>query len=287
MLRLRLITGTVLVATLLLVSFVPNRITGLVLLGAVVLMVVRALREYFDLCDKAAMGGFPRVAIAGAVALVVVAALGPSADALNLETVVVCGVLLLAFGRAMQCDDLREGVSKAFVTIVGVLCFGWCLSYAVRLYFFPYESAGPVLFFYFVLVTKSGDIGGYFLGKLSSKRKGGNHKLIPRLSPGKSWEGLVGSMLLSGFLGGALAHALADDLLVNGIPVVTLVGGFGVGVVLALVGLAGDLVESAIKRAAGEKDSGAIAPGMGGVYDVIDSVIFAAPLFYAWAARSL
>ncbi|MDX2132416.1 MAG: phosphatidate cytidylyltransferase [Planctomycetota bacterium] len=128
-----------------------------------------------------------------------------------------------------------------------------------------------------LMVTKACDIGALFAGKAF-----GRHKLIPWLSPGKTWEGLVGGVVLAALVawgGFAVIHAG------TGAPVPGVFASLGAGVVLGLVGQAGDLLESLLKRDAGIKDSGRSLPGFGGVLDLIDSPLLAAPVAY-WMLHS-
>lgn len=120
-----------------------------------------------------------------------------------------------------------------------------------------------------LLLTKSCDIGAYFTGRAI-----GRHKLIPWLSPGKTWEGLFGGVALATGLG-VLAAFLAQRA--DSLPAYPLWQGAVLGATLALVGQAGDLLASLLKRDAGIKDSSSVLPGFGGVLDVIDSPLLAAP----------
>jgi phosphatidate cytidylyltransferase len=125
-----------------------------------------------------------------------------------------------------------------------------------------------------LVVTKSCDIGAYFTGRAI-----GRHKLIPWLSPGKTWEGLFGGLVLStlvSYLGLRLLYSSTGMT----IPPTWLC--LLPGVLFGLVGQAGDLMESVFKRDAAMKDSGATVPGMGGVLDVLDSVLLVCPLAYWW-----
>ena len=123
-----------------------------------------------------------------------------------------------------------------------------------------------------LLTVKLGDIGAYFTG-ISI----GRHKLIPWLSPGKTYEGLIGGMICSGIGGYALALISHSAMPENSLsPVAGVVG----GVLLAFTGALGDLAESLLKRAANAKDSGKCIPGMGGILDVIDSPLAAGPVAY-------
>lgn len=117
-----------------------------------------------------------------------------------------------------------------------------------------------------LLVTKACDIGAYFTGRAIGK-----HKLIPWLSPGKTWEGLFGGIVLAMLVSLGTLTPLADLHWAYALVV---------GAVLAVVGQAGDLLASMLKRDAAVKDSGASVPGFGGVLDVIDSPLLAGPVAY-------
>jgi phosphatidate cytidylyltransferase len=144
-----------------------------------------------------------------------------------------------------------------------------------------------------ILVCKSFDIGAYFTG-----RAVGRHKLIPWLSPGKTWEGLIGGAVTSGVVAVLLAEA--GNVIGLWKRWVDAEGAGGVfeaitlplwpaavaGVVIGLVGQAGDLMASLFKRDAGIKDSGRSIPGFGGIIDVIDSPIIVAPVAY-WLLKLL
>ena len=119
---------------------------------------------------------------------------------------------------------------------------------------------------YLILVTKSGDIGTYFIGK-----RLGKHSLIPRISPKKTVEGALGGLLFS------VVVSLAS---IGFLPVFSLLHLFVMGLILGVLAQIGDLSESLIKRDCGAKDSGRTLPGLGGVLDITDSILFTAPIFY-------
>lgn len=156
---------------------------------------------------------------------------------------------------------------KAFRRLIGsygvLLVLGLPLALVVDLYFT--RLAGKIsLLFYVIVVTKAMDTGGYIFGMLSSRLPGGNHKIAPRLSPRKSYEGFIGGLLLSLVCGWLFAHFLEEP------PTLYLAG----AAVLAVCSFFGDLTESAIKRLARVKDSGSWIPGMGGAFDVVDSFLY-------------
>ena len=117
-----------------------------------------------------------------------------------------------------------------------------------------------------LLTVKATDIGAFFGGKAMGK-----HKLIPWLSPGKTWEGLFWGVITAGLVGAICAGAMDYFSWQKGIFF---------GMVIGAIGQAGDLLESMMKRDAAVKDSGSIIPGFGGILDVIDSPLLAAPFAY-------
>jgi phosphatidate cytidylyltransferase len=124
-----------------------------------------------------------------------------------------------------------------------------------------------------IFVPKCGDIGAYFTGHAI-----GRHKFTPLLSPKKTWEGFAGGMLAS--MAVSVGLSFAAPVFRYGIPEAA-----AYGAVVGLAGVLGDLAESMIKRDAGSKDAGSRIPGFGGILDVIDSILFAAPVSYLWLTR--
>ncbi|MGN1360502.1 MAG: phosphatidate cytidylyltransferase, partial [Kiritimatiellia bacterium] len=126
-------------------------------------------------------------------------------------------------------------------------------------------------------------IGAFAVGTLC-----GRHKMFPRVSPAKSWEGLAGGIVLSVLVSLGLT-LVAQRVSAGGIIApLGLLGSTLLGALLAVLGVLGDLVESLFKRAAKIKDSGGLFKGMGGLLDTFDSLIFAAPVCYAillWSLR--
>lgn len=170
--------------------------------------------------------------------------------------VLVGGVILWREWCALTCTP------GALFLVGGVLYIGGAM---LALVYLRSESL-PILLSVFAIVW-GGDIAAYLVG-----RKIGKHKIAPRISPGKSWEGLAASVVASAAIGASLGH-------VAPVPHAIL------GAVLAVIGLLGDLFESALKRRAGVKDSGTLIPGHGGLFDRVDALlpcaIFSAIALYA------
>lgn len=162
---------------------------------------------------------------------------------------------------------LRRALGSAGVGLVSILTFFPLLL--IYLY-----DQGPMLLLFLVLATKMMDTGGYIFGMLSGRLlPGGNHKLLPAISPKKSWEGTIGGLVFSVATAAIFWHA-SNFFASRG-----LFWCLAMGALLGVGSLAGDLTESALKRAAGVKDSGNYIPGMGGIFDVLDSFIYNGLLF--------
>lgn len=161
---------------------------------------------------------------------------------------------------------LVEGLPAAGISSSALLLVAFPLSFGVRLH--GIARVGPELLLFSLVITWVGDTAAYFVG-----RSMGRYKLAPKLSPQKTWEGTVASLI------GSLLVALAFARWVA-IPVEHLLGMAAAG---NIFGQAGDLLESAYKRSAGVKDSGSLLPGHGGVLDRIDALILAIPVvWYYW-----
>jgi phosphatidate cytidylyltransferase len=136
------------------------------------------------------------------------------------------------------------------------------------------QLEGRYLILYLIVVVKSTDIGAYFTGCYLGK-----HKLIPRISPAKTWEGCIGGVLFAMLISVVYYHTQTHRM---GTLDFKLYDALILGLILSISGVVGDLIESLLKRASGVKDSGAIIQGMGGLLDVVDSLLFAAPLLYVY-----
>ena len=144
----------------------------------------------------------------------------------------------------------------------------YCLSYAPALLILEipgYDGQNVKLLFFFVAVVQISDVSQYVWGKLTGK-----HAITPSVSPNKTWEGFVGGVLTATAIGAALHWATPFEPLAAA----------GMSLMICLLGFAGDLTFSAIKRDSGVKDYGSVIGGHGGILDRIDSVCFAAPVFF-------
>ena len=168
------------------------------------------------------------------------------------------------------------GILAISTTIFGLLYVPWLLNFIQKINFFPGVD-GKFYVLYFILVTKFSDTGAYAIGSLIGK-----HKMIPRISPGKTWEGFGGAIVVSTGASLVFAHFLGDHM-AGMTPLHAIV----LGVVLSSTAVVGDLIESLFKREAGVKDSGSFFPGIGGILDLLDSLLFNAPIMYLYLRHVL
>ena len=149
--------------------------------------------------------------------------------------------------------------------LIGADGFGMSLSPVPDSY-----TLSTHLLSFFFLVLMGSDTGAYYTGRALGRRK-----LAPNISPGKTWEGAVGGMLAS-LLMAALAHYWF-------FPELALTAALPLAAVMNVLGVVGDLTESALKRGSNAKDAANILPGHGGFLDRLDSLLFNAPLLYYFA----
>jgi phosphatidate cytidylyltransferase len=186
--------------------------------------------------------------------------------------------------RLVLTGETAGFLATAGITFLGLTLVVFLLSHAALVLTLPADvnpAAGPWgLFLYLVVLTEANDIAQALWGRLL-----GRHKIIPRVSPNKTWEGfLLGAAttvtlacLLAGPLTPFADRALRAGTVVVDVPYLPAVAA---GVLIAVGGFFGDVTMSAVKRDAGVKDSGALLPGQGGVLDRIDSLTFTGPLFF-------
>jgi phosphatidate cytidylyltransferase len=190
---------------------------------------------------------------------------------------------------AMRRVDLSSGFPAAAVSVLAFVYIALPLAFLVQI---RQQWSGAFMLLYLLLVVWAGDIFAYFIG-----RSLGRHLMSPRISPRKTWEGALASLVASVGIGILLynyALPISSALLsvglmqrrdgyfaLQGPPLwSTLLLSAAINIAAQL----GDLVESLIKRGAGAKDSGAILPGHGGMLDRIDALLFAAPVLWYYAA---
>ena len=231
----------------------------------VTVLIVLGLYEFFTLIEKK---GIPMYKYFGAIIGVVIPLsiyfrfeLTRGWELLFLSLALVA-LILLQFSRRESTNAVL-GIST---TMFGIIYIAWFFSFMIKIRLLPH---GMALVGCLLLVTKGADIGAFFIGI-----KWGRNSLIPRISPKKTIEGTLGGIVF-GVLGALASKSFLPDW-----PIFSLSNMLFLGVALSILGLLGDLSESLIKRDCATKDSSNILPGMGGILDVIDSLLFTAPAFY-------
>jgi phosphatidate cytidylyltransferase len=166
------------------------------------------------------------------------------------------------------------GETKGFIRSLGTIHWAvmlsvLCISHIAYLLQLPVknEQAGALgLVLFLIFITQFNDVCQYIWGKTLGK-----HKIIPKVSPKKTWEGFIGGVLTVTVIAGLLAPYLTP---------MTMMQGFVAGTLIAISGFIGDVVISSVKRDLAIKDSGTLIPGHGGLLDRVDSLIYTAPLFF-------
>ncbi|MFH1363258.1 MAG: phosphatidate cytidylyltransferase [Candidatus Omnitrophota bacterium] len=159
----------------------------------------------------------------------------------------------------------QNSIALIALVLFGVFYIGWFFTFLVKIRFL---ADGHKLVIFLLLVTKAGDVGAYLVGT-----RFGRHRLLPKISPKKSIEGAAGGFLFSLFFA-CISKVYLGWMSFSAI--------FMAGVLIGIFAQFGDLAESLIKRDYQVKDSSPFLPGLGGLLDVIDSVLFAAPIFYIY-----
>lgn len=239
-----------------------------------------ALWEFYGMLDHDGLPNFKITAmLCGTIMLAgsfyYFAHMGP-AGSYDFEIAVLVFFLLAMFTRQMFArlrDD--EPLKTMAYTLFGLLYVLWLFNFTTKIvYLTPRSSTGMVTgqFYclYLIAVTKFSDMGAYLTGSLV-----GRHQMSPHISAKKTWEGFFGA------LGSALLCSLGLFKLMPGhLSVLTWTHATVLGLLLGFAAVIGDLAESLIKRSTGVKDSGNLLPGIGGALDLIDSLLFTAPLLF-------
>jgi phosphatidate cytidylyltransferase len=256
----------------------------------VVLVAISSLAqlEFYTMINMPGIPVFRLLGLCSGAALITATfvAIGPDPGAVALayewEHAILLGSFLAVFVRQFPQKRNDQPLPTVACTLLGILYVPYLFNFFTRIVFAwsaegnetEIMHTGRQVALYLIVVVKSSDMGAYFAGTAF-----GRHKLFPRISPGKTWEGGLAGILTSVLVSvgfyvaagrrlGALQLGLHDAILL--------------GVLLAVVGGAGDIFESLLKRAAGAKDSGRVIPGMGGILDVLDSLLFAAPAMWVY-----
>lgn len=264
----RVITAVVLLPVLIASIVVPKLALLFVLLAAVAMIL--ALAEFWLLAGRRGIKANFAAGYLAAVAMLAVfyfTELHKPPDLFVIQVILILltmGTLTAAMFRGAPFDKMIPAIGA---TLLGVMYIALPGGYLVATRMgFPHALSMHLLSFFF-LVLMGGDTAAYYVG-----RAFGKHKLAPKVSPGKTWEGAVGGMCAS-----LLMAALAHFWFFRELP---LKWALPLAAVMNVLGVLGDLAESALKRSADTKDAASILPGHGGLLDRLDSLLFNAPLIY-------
>jgi phosphatidate cytidylyltransferase len=240
---------------------------------------VVATRELLAMLEKCGLPAWNGLVLAAAVALPVAGFYHHDVSRLALPVVLPALFMIALFIRQMVPEHDAQGMARIGGSVFAIFYVPLLLSFLPLLMNPGAGRDGRMLAIYLIVVTKMTDMGAYFTGSAI-----GRTKLIPRISPKKTWEGCIGGLVWSTAASYAFFHFSDGQI---GGRTFSLVHVLVIPPVLGVLGILGDLAKSLIKRAAGVKDSGTIFAGMGGMLDVVDSLLFTAPVLYLFVCAFL
>ena len=282
----RLVTTVILWTVIIVALFYGGEVVsdGVFLL-VILLLCASGLMEFYGLAEKRGLACFKWCGLAGGILLTagtfcnLTGHLGASDSPARVNDFETSFLILFVLGLCVRQLFSRKnpnGIVAIAVTLFGLMYVPWLLNFIQKITFFQ-GVEGKIFLIYFVLVTKFSDTGAYAVGSLI-----GRHKMIPRISPGKTWEGFGGAIFLSTAASLVFVHFLGGRMQgMNWLHALIL------GIVLSITAVIGDLIESLFKREAGLKDSGKFFPGIGGILDLLDSLLFNAPIMYLYLRHIL
>jgi phosphatidate cytidylyltransferase len=290
---LRRLVSTVFLWTVILMALFSGNtlVSDGVFLFLVVLLALSGLIEFYGIAEKRGMVNFKWCGMFGGLLLMVgtflnvTGRLGTSGSPARVNDFETSFLILFVLGlcvRQFISKTNTAGLTAIATTLFGLMYVPWLLNFIQKISFFPFPPGSPVdagkfFLLYFILVTKFSDMGAYAVGSLIGK-----HKMIPRISPGKTWEGFGGAILVSTCASITFVYFFGAKMVGMNYLHATILG-----VILSVAAVIGDLIESLFKREAGVKDSGKLFPGIGGILDLLDSLLFNAPLMYLYLRHIL
>jgi phosphatidate cytidylyltransferase len=282
----RLITTVILWTVILAALFSSSVwISDGVFLLIIFLLALTGLAEFYGLAEKRGLACFKWCGLLGGALLMVgtflnlTGHLGTSGSPARVNDFETGFLILFVLGLCLRQLVSRNGATGMVAiatTLFGLMYVPWLLNFIQKINFFS-GVEGRYFLLYFVLITKFSDTGAYAVGSLI-----GRHKMIPRISPGKTWEGFGGAIAFSTAASLVFVHFFGGKMAgMNWFHATML------GVLLSVTAVIGDLIESLFKREAGVKDSGKFFPGIGGILDLLDSLLFNAPIMYLYLRHIL
>lgn len=246
-------------------------------------LILRGLMEFYTMLASAGFPHFRRTGLfLGAVLTIGAFVFGTykgSDAAFIFETAaLLVGILWIFIRQIFHRNPDTIPAAAVGYTLLGLIYIPFLGSSTINLiYLTPKAADGHLTGHYYLLflavVTKMSDCGAYLTGSLIGK-----HPMIPRISPKKTWEGFAGALTHSVIASVVLVTVFPTQLSLVASPWHAAI----IGLVLGFVAVLGDLAESLVKRSTHTKDSGSMLPGIGGAMDLIDSLLFTAPLLYLY-----
>ena len=282
----RLLSFVILWTILLTALFSRHRmLSDAVFLLIITFLGVTGLAEFYGIVERRDLVCFKGWGILGGILLIVGTFLnlegvvGRSGSPARVNDFETSFLILFVLGLCLRQFFSRSntaGILAISTTLFGLMYVPWLLNFIQKINFFP-GVEGHYYLLYFIVITKFSDTGAYLVGSLI-----GRHKMIPRISPGFSWEGFGGALVVSILASLLFVYYLGDHMRgMNWTHAIAL------GLLLGLAAVIGDLIESIFKREAGVKDSGKFFPGIGGILDLLDSLLFNAPIMYLYLRHVL
>ena len=261
MLRARLATAAVAIPLLLALIFLAPIWLFAAVVGTIALL---AVTEYATLAFSQRRGEAALTVVLGGIA-VLGATTNPAGPGHQFAAGLACAICGGLAWTLLARPDFEQGLADLGIVLVGVLYAALLLPHFVWVR--TANPEGPRWVLFVLAIAMIGDTSGYFVGRAL-----GRHKLMPRVSPGKSVEGAIGIMA-----GSLVAGAAVKALL---LPATSLAHALALAGIMGALGQLGDLSESVIKRTFGAKESGWLFPGHGGVLDRLDSLVFPVTFLY-------
>src|SRR3984893_17797949 len=273
----RLISAAAMWAIALFVIFSGNETIFLLLIGA---LGMAGLWENFRMLERSGTRCFTAFGMAcGAASFIgsfFALRTNSQTEAYDFENIVLLVFLFGVNARQMFRPTRKTAPLETMAyTLLGLLYVAWLFNFMTKIvYVIPRTAEGATqgqfYVLYLVVVTKFADMGAYLVGS-----RIGRHQMIPHISPAKTWEGFGGSLVFAVVAGYLLIFLMPQQLAWLNFFHATILG-----ILIGLAAVVGDLGESIIKRSTGVKDSGAVLPRIGGMLDLIDSLLFSAPLLF-------
>ena len=284
----RLFSSVILWSMVIGALFTEKLFSDTIFIGVMLLIAGFALEEFYELCEKRNLVTFKIWGMLAACGMLLstwvylsgyfVGTRSP-AQANSFESGILIIFVLGLCVRQFLSKSNTMGLIAISTTLFGLMYVPWLLNFFQKINYYPFANpkSGHFYLLYFIAITKFSDLGAYAVGSLIGK-----HKMIPRISPGKTWEGFGGAIFTS-----TLLSVLFVRYAGNYLQGLTYFHAVVLGVILSAAAVIGDLIESLFKREAGVKDSGRFFPGIGGMLDLMDSLLFNAPLMYLYIRHIL